>query len=322
MRRTARAALVAAALAGVVVGTAPAASADPAAQVTPDTAQPGGSVTVSVTCASTGGAAPATLAAASPAFEERTVQLNRIPDTSGQTSRAAYRGTARVTSAGSAGQDGARTVTGTCPGAAGAKGVPWRATFTVPGEAGGGGRGREKAPGTDPGAGAGAGERAADGYVGGDSGVSGIGGGTGNQGVGGIGGGTGNQGVGGIGGGTGNQGVGGIGGGTGNQGVGGIGGGTGNQGVGGVGGGTGNQGIGGDTGHDGVGGIGGIGGDTQHEGVGGIGGDTGELGAVDAGVGGSFNDSVPALVVGGLLIAGAFGAAVHRLWRRRPDAHG
>ncbi|MER5912656.1 hypothetical protein ABT124_19720, partial [Streptomyces sp. NPDC001982] len=264
MRRTARAALVAAALAGVVVGTAPAASADPAAQVTPDTAQPGGSVTVSVTCASTGGAAPATLAAASPAFEERTVQLNRIPDTSGQTSRAAYRGTARVTSAGSAGQDGARTVTGTCPGAAGAKGVPWRATFTVPGEAGGGGRGREKAPGTDPGAGAGAGagagERAADGYVGGDSGVSGIGGGTGNQGIGGIGGG------------TGNQGIGGIGGGTGNQGIGGIGGGTGNQGVGGVGGGTGNQGIGGDTGHDGVGGIGG---DTQHQGVGGTGGGTG-----------------------------------------------
>ncbi|MER5912655.1 hypothetical protein ABT124_19715, partial [Streptomyces sp. NPDC001982] len=110
-----------------------------------------------------------------------------------------------------------------------------------------------------------------------------------------------------------------IGGDTGHDGVGGIGGDTQHQGVGGTGGGTGNQGIGGDTGHDGVGGIGG---DTQHEGVGGIGGDTGELGAVDAGVGGSFNDSVPALVVGGLLIAGAFGAAVHRLWRRRPDAHG
>ncbi|MGW0630941.1 hypothetical protein ACWD27_31330, partial [Streptomyces sp. NPDC002758] len=277
MRRTARAALVTAALAGVVVGAAPAASADPAAQVTPDTAQPGGSVTVSVTCASTGGTAPATLAAASPAFEERTVQLNRIPDTSGQTSRAAYRGTARVTSAGSAGQDGARTVTGTCPGAAGAKGVPWRATFTVPGEAGGGGRGREKAPGTDPGAGAGAGagERADDGYVGGDSRVSrigGIGGDTGNQGVGGIGGGTGNQGVGGVGGGTGNQG---IGGGTGHDGVGGIGGGTGNQGVGGVGGGTGNQGIGGGTGHDGVGGIGG---GTGNQGVGGVGGGTGNQG--------------------------------------------
>jgi hypothetical protein len=39
----------------------------------------------------------------------------------------------------------------------------------------------------------------------------------------------------------------------------------------------------------------------------------------NAGTGGAFNDSVPALVVGSLLIAGAFGAAAHRLWRRRPD---
>ncbi|MGW0586135.1 hypothetical protein ACWD25_62175, partial [Streptomyces sp. NPDC002920] len=38
---------------------------------------------------------------------------------------------------------------------------------------------------------------------------------------------------------------------------------------------------------------------------------------VRAGSGGSFSDSVPALVAGGLLIAGALGAAGHRLWRRR-----
>ncbi|MFJ4466092.1 hypothetical protein ACIP2X_01085 [Streptomyces sp. NPDC089424] len=43
---------------------------------------------------------------------------------------------------------------------------------------------------------------------------------------------------------------------------------------------------------------------------------------VRAGNGGSFEDSVPALVAGGLLIAGAAGAAGHRLWRRdtRGDA--
>ncbi|GAB7105608.1 hypothetical protein JCM4814A_39220 [Streptomyces phaeofaciens JCM 4814] len=37
---------------------------------------------------------------------------------------------------------------------------------------------------------------------------------------------------------------------------------------------------------------------------------------VRAGTGGAFRDSVPALAAGGVLIAGALGAAVHRLWRR------
>lgn len=44
---------------------------------------------------------------------------------------------------------------------------------------------------------------------------------------------------------------------------------------------------------------------------------------VDAGGGGAFTDSVPALAAGGLLIAGAFGAAAHRVYRdrtSRPDA--
>lgn len=41
---------------------------------------------------------------------------------------------------------------------------------------------------------------------------------------------------------------------------------------------------------------------------------------VRAGTGGTFRDSVPALVAGGLLIAGAFGAAAHRLLRRRRPA--
>ncbi|MEU6804805.1 PT domain-containing protein [Streptomyces neyagawaensis] len=38
---------------------------------------------------------------------------------------------------------------------------------------------------------------------------------------------------------------------------------------------------------------------------------------VHAGSGGAFTDSVPAMVAGGLLIAGALGAAVHRLLHRR-----
>ncbi|XUL92291.1 hypothetical protein ACQ86D_41605 [Streptomyces galilaeus] len=39
---------------------------------------------------------------------------------------------------------------------------------------------------------------------------------------------------------------------------------------------------------------------------------------VRAGEGGAFTDSVPALVAGGVLIAGAFGGAVYRLRRRTP----
>ncbi|GAA0652895.1 hypothetical protein GCM10009535_34110 [Streptomyces thermocarboxydovorans] len=42
-------------------------------------------------------------------------------------------------------------------------------------------------------------------------------------------------------------------------------------------------------------------------------------GGVHAGDGGSLTDSVPALAAGGLLIAGAFGAAAHRLLGRRKD---
>lgn len=40
-------------------------------------------------------------------------------------------------------------------------------------------------------------------------------------------------------------------------------------------------------------------------------------GGVHAGTGGGFTDSVPALAAGGLLVAGAFGAAAHRLYRDR-----
>lgn len=43
---------------------------------------------------------------------------------------------------------------------------------------------------------------------------------------------------------------------------------------------------------------------------------------VEAGQGGAFTDSVPALVAGGVLITGAAGAAVHRLRRRNTSARG
>ncbi|MEU9957932.1 hypothetical protein [Streptomyces sp. NPDC050982] len=43
---------------------------------------------------------------------------------------------------------------------------------------------------------------------------------------------------------------------------------------------------------------------------------------VQAGEGGTFTDSVPALVTGGVLIAGAAGAAVHRLRRRESSSNG
>ncbi|MFD1662350.1 hypothetical protein ACFSL4_30205, partial [Streptomyces caeni] len=43
---------------------------------------------------------------------------------------------------------------------------------------------------------------------------------------------------------------------------------------------------------------------------------------VHAGEGGSFNVSVPALVAGGVLIVGALGAALHRLFARGPSGTG
>ncbi|MFD6292742.1 hypothetical protein [Streptomyces sp. NPDC060205] len=77
LSRTARA-LSATAFTTLVLGTAAsAASADPGAEVSPRTVDPGGSVTVSVTCASTGGHPPETIDATSDAFEHGTVRLHR-----------------------------------------------------------------------------------------------------------------------------------------------------------------------------------------------------------------------------------------------------
>ncbi|MGW3094671.1 hypothetical protein ACWDCC_14605 [Streptomyces sp. NPDC001102] len=117
MRRTARV-LSAAALAGAAVGLpAAAAFADPASEVTPGTASPGGTVTVSVSCESTGGPAPATIDATSQAFDEGTVKLQRVAGDARQASGVTYRGTARIASATDL-EDGGPATAGRDPAAA------------------------------------------------------------------------------------------------------------------------------------------------------------------------------------------------------------
>ncbi|MFG3131740.1 hypothetical protein ACGFZU_29065 [Streptomyces tendae] len=148
-----------------------------AAQVSPARAAPGDTVTVSVSCGPTGGAAaPASLDATSAAFEEGTVELRKVADDGGTGSGPAYRGTARIAAAGdfaaesgaqstedSTGTEGAAgtegsaetedwagtedaagvaedwTVDGACPDASGGEdGDPWSATMSVPEESGAG----------------------------------------------------------------------------------------------------------------------------------------------------------------------------------------
>ncbi|MGW1541437.1 hypothetical protein ACWCPM_14580 [Streptomyces sp. NPDC002309] len=205
-------------IAGTALGGAvPLASAEPEAEVAP-AARPDGTVTVDVVCDALTGTPPEAIEANSEAFAEGTVRLRRVADEEAAASGPEYRGSAVVLpestlAAGpAAGGEGAWTVDGTCPAAAGATGRTWSTTFTVP---------RGDAAATVP-----RGDAAADGspvcaesqqWCGGGPAV-------------------------------------------------------------------------------------------EH--------------GVQAGRGGTFGDSVPALVAGGLLIAGAAGAAGHRLWRRdtRGDA--
>ncbi|MFF1450075.1 hypothetical protein ACFVYF_18330 [Streptomyces sp. NPDC058274] len=102
MRRTARV-LFATALAGAVVGgTASTAFADPAAEVSPRTVAPGGTVTVSVSCDTAGGTPPEYIDATSQGFEDGKVRLHRVAGTDDSAAGAAYSGTARIPAAGSA----------------------------------------------------------------------------------------------------------------------------------------------------------------------------------------------------------------------------
>ncbi|MFK0068859.1 hypothetical protein [Streptomyces sp. NPDC091046] len=148
-----------------------------AAQVSPAEPAPGDTVTVSVSCGPTGGAAaPPSLDATSAAFEEGTVELRKVADDGGTASGPAYRGTARIAAAGDlAAEPGAEspqdatgtggaaaaegsaetedwagteatageaedwTVDGACPDASGGEGGdPWSATMSVPEESGAG----------------------------------------------------------------------------------------------------------------------------------------------------------------------------------------
>ncbi|MFE7901338.1 hypothetical protein ACFU3E_28325 [Streptomyces sp. NPDC057424] len=138
MRRSLHA-LSAAVLAGsALVGFAPAVFAEPAAEVSPATVHPGGTLTVSVSCDPTGGRPPDTIDATSQAFDEGTVPLQRVTGNDDKVSGPAYRGTARIASAenfegdpDALGEDSAWTVDGTCPAAPGGEGKQWSATFTV-----------------------------------------------------------------------------------------------------------------------------------------------------------------------------------------------
>jgi hypothetical protein len=150
MRRTSRvlsAAVLASATLGVFAGSGsadpggtprPAGAGGPSAEVSPADVGPGGTVTVSVTCDRAGQAAPDALDAASPAFDGGTVALLKVAGADDRTTGAAYRGTARIASAGNlegdpdaTGPASPWTVDGTCPTASGGEGRPWSAAVTV-----------------------------------------------------------------------------------------------------------------------------------------------------------------------------------------------
>ncbi|MEV7734113.1 hypothetical protein AB0O75_18860 [Streptomyces sp. NPDC088921] len=141
MRRTARLRALSVVLPalGITLGVAPPnAFAEPAAEVSPSSVQPGGSVTVSVSCDPGTGTPPATVDATSEAFETGTVRLQLVPGNDDKASGPAYSGTARISAdqelqegAGGIGPDSAWTVDGTCPTADRAPGQAWSATFTV-----------------------------------------------------------------------------------------------------------------------------------------------------------------------------------------------
>ncbi|MFD7133517.1 hypothetical protein [Streptomyces sp. NPDC059894] len=185
MRRTARVLSVAALAGAVLAGAAPAASADPTAETGPATAAPDGSVTVSVSCDPLGAPAPATLEATSDAFAEGTVRLSLIPG-GDELTGPVYRGTARIAPAdaldapretaptgsastgsastgsastgsastdsaptGSASTGSAWTVDGTCPAPPGGQVAPWSATFGVTRAESGGGPACSPSQGAD-----------------------------------------------------------------------------------------------------------------------------------------------------------------------------
>lgn len=158
MRRTARLRALSVVLfaLGIALGlAAPSAFADPAAEVSPSSVTPGGSVTVSVSCDPGAGTPPATVDATSQAFQTDTVRLQLVPGNDDGVSGPAYSGTALIAAdqelqdgAGGVGPDSAWTVEGTCPAADRAVGKAWSATFTV--ARGGATESPERRPCTEP----------------------------------------------------------------------------------------------------------------------------------------------------------------------------
>lgn len=96
MRRAARVVSVVVLAGSAVGGGAAGALAEPAAEVSPSQAAPGATVTVSVTCDPLGGAAPDTIEATSMAFEDGLAELRLVSGKDDKTSSAVYRGTARI----------------------------------------------------------------------------------------------------------------------------------------------------------------------------------------------------------------------------------
>ncbi|MGJ5757702.1 hypothetical protein [Streptomyces galbus] len=158
-----------AALTGAVLVAGPTARADPAVEVGPASVDAGGTVTVSVTCDPLGAPAPQTLDATSDAFADGTAHLRKVSGDGDELSGPAYRGTARVSAPaeedlddagdvgdpgdesdpddtddtgdtgvgdaaeepGATGADAAWTVDGTCPAPPGGRPSPWSAPLHV-----------------------------------------------------------------------------------------------------------------------------------------------------------------------------------------------
>ncbi|MEU1851375.1 hypothetical protein ABZ499_19390 [Streptomyces sp. NPDC019990] len=145
MRRTLHAVSFTVLAGSALLAFAPGAAAEPAAEVSPATVEPGGTLTISVSCDPDGGRPPSgTTDASSPAFEAGTVPLRKVTGVDDKVSGPTYRGTARIAAAehleddsDAPGKDPTWSVEGTCPAAPGGKGEEWSATFTVA-HAGGG----------------------------------------------------------------------------------------------------------------------------------------------------------------------------------------
>ncbi|NBE52271.1 hypothetical protein [Streptomyces boluensis] len=134
--RTARALAASAVACAAVVGAAPLAFAgETAAEVSPRTVAPGGTVTISVSCPGRGNpSAPSTITANSQAFTSGSVRLHKVENGSMPGVGPAYNGTAHIAETSGFNQNGPNgvgstsewSVDGTCPGDG-----QWSASFTV-----------------------------------------------------------------------------------------------------------------------------------------------------------------------------------------------